>query len=432
MAFEVYNESQLVELLSENFSPSHEITDPDRLIGRSSYLTQIRRALHSPGRHVFIFGERGVGKTSIAVTAGKIAVEEHDAFLYVPCGEDTTFFEVFQSIGRKVLSPAEALGQTKSIGGGLNIPSMVGAHYTTNKASPNLLPTSFGECLDVLRFVKSHYRGQVVIAIDELDRIKSPDDRRRFAEIVKNSSSVIPDIRFILCGIGANVDEIIGEHLSTGRMFEPIDVKRLNYSELWQIIERPANAIGVKIPQGHLNRIAKISDGFPHYVHLIGECLFYAMLDEEQVIEQATDAIFLIALKQALQKAEPSIRKIYQIATEKSNAKLEYEETLWALADRTSDRRQIKDIYENSYLRIKTQHDRIMNLKDENGKSIVRPTLKKEKLNQRLLAMKKDSHANIITGYGSGFFSFRENVVRGYARLKAETVGIELVPEVLT
>ena len=46
--------------------------------------------------------------------------------------------------------------------------------------------------------------------------------------------------------------------------------------------------------------------------------------------------------------------------------------------------------------------------------------------------MRENNHANIVTGHGSGWFSFRENVVRGYVRLKAESEGVELVPEVTT
>jgi hypothetical protein len=105
------------------------------------------------------------------------------------------------------------------------------------------------------------------------------------------------------------------------------------------------------------------------------------------------------------------------MATEKSKNRVDYEEALWALADRTATRRQIKEIYETSYVRVCAEHT---------GKK----PLTKEVFNQRMLMLKKDSHAKIIQGHGSGWFSFRENVVRGYVRMKAESVGVKLVPEI--
>ena len=73
-------------------------------------------------------------------------------------------------------------------------------------------------------------------------------------------------MRFIFCGIGADVDEIIGQHLSTGRMFEAVEVEKLSHDKLWRIIDLVAEKLGVSIDRGYLIRIGIISDGFPHFV----------------------------------------------------------------------------------------------------------------------------------------------------------------------
>ena len=278
-------------------------------------------------------------------------------------------------------------------------------------------PTSFSECLSVLQYVRSQLTGQIIVAVDEIDRISSHEEKSLFAELLKNVGSVVDDIRFIYCGIGADVDELIGSHLSIGRMFEPIEVEKLSHDSLWKIIEDTANILKVIIPRGILLRIGVISDGFPHYVHLIGECLFYAMHDTPKDVRFCSQSHFDVALKESLNKAEPTLRKLYQMATEKSKNKADYEMALWALADRTSTRRQITEIYDASYLRIASNKDRST-------------VLSKSTFNQRMLMLRKDSHAKIIQGHGSGWFSFRENVVRGYVRMKAESEGIQLVREV--
>ncbi len=419
MAIKNINEAQLVDVIGSHFSPSKEIDDPHRLIGREAYLTRIRRALFSPGRHVFIYGERGVGKTSLAKTAGLIAVNEEKNFIYVPCSEKTTFYEVISVIGNSLFdigARMAAPGRGFSFNASLPVIGGGGIGVTPGAKTGVQVPASFSEALDIIKLVRSKLNGQVIIAVDELDRVSNAQERAHFAELLKNVSAVIDDVRFILCGIGANVDEILGEHLSAGRMFEAIEVQKLPHDALWGIVQSAANELDLQIDRGFKIRIGIISDGFPHFVHLIGECLFYAIFDDEETVNKCERRHFDSALKEALQKAEPSLRRIYQMATEKTKHKGQYEEALWALADRSSTRRQVRDIYESSYLRIANDHNSI-------------ELLTKEKLNERLLAMRKESHANILIGHGSGWFSFRENVVRGYVRLKAESEGIELVPD---
>jgi hypothetical protein len=63
------SDERLKEILSENLTPSDTIKTPDRLFGREKMLQRIDRAFSSPGRQIFIYGDRGVGKTSVALTS---------------------------------------------------------------------------------------------------------------------------------------------------------------------------------------------------------------------------------------------------------------------------------------------------------------------------------------------------------------------------
>jgi hypothetical protein len=420
-----FSQAEVDEVLAEHLTPSDFISSPERLIGREKNLNQIRRALVSPGRHVFISGERGVGKTSLAMTAGKLNVTEPENFIYVPCGEKTTFFEVIQIVGNSVIGLTErvaASGGGWSLGAGLSLPGTGGANvnYKSSTVSAVPLPKTFAEAYDILRFVRSRRVGQIIVAIDEFDRVIH-HEKTAFAELLKNISTQVDDFRIMMCGIGANVDEILGEHLSTGRMFESVEIEKLSHDRLWEIIESASAPLDIEIDNGMLMRIGIISDGFPHFVHLVGQCLIYAMLDDEKETKTCGRNHFEIALKEALQKTEPSLKKIYSMATEKAKNQLEYEEALWALADRTATRRKLDDI-EQSYRRIIAIR---LQGNDE------RKPMDRYTLNQRLLTLRKDSHAKIVSGHGSGFFSFREGVVRGYVRLKAEHAGIELASELI-
>ncbi|MEY2458134.1 MAG: hypothetical protein QOK06_3309 [Acidimicrobiaceae bacterium] len=68
MAIRGITDEDLKRVLSENLTPSDSIKTPDRLFGREKTLTTIDRAFSSPGRQIFVYGDRGVGKTSLALT----------------------------------------------------------------------------------------------------------------------------------------------------------------------------------------------------------------------------------------------------------------------------------------------------------------------------------------------------------------------------
>jgi hypothetical protein len=50
----------------ENFTPGTPINEADLFAGRQDTVRQLQDTVLEPGRHAIIFGERGVGKTSIA------------------------------------------------------------------------------------------------------------------------------------------------------------------------------------------------------------------------------------------------------------------------------------------------------------------------------------------------------------------------------
>lgn len=97
MAF--YRQNKIKHAL-EVFCPSAPVTNPKRFVGREEECLQFRRAILAPGRHVVLFGGRGVGKTSTMklVTSLLKKANGYEVIEYV-CGERDDYF----SIGYKLL-----------------------------------------------------------------------------------------------------------------------------------------------------------------------------------------------------------------------------------------------------------------------------------------------------------------------------------------
>jgi len=275
-------------------------------------------------------------------------------------------------------------------------------------------PKTINDALEVMRFVSSRFRDPLVIVIDELERIESPDEREKFGELIKNVPELGDKVRFIFCGISNDINELLSSHPSAGRILETIKLDRLNHNHLWEIILGVANKLGVTVDKETLIRISQISDGFPHFVHLIGESMFWNMWDDDSAVSQTRPCDFKAGVLGALSRTEEVHRAAYDRATMKTKNTQQYEMALWALADRTSDKRQLSEIYESSLKRL--QYNQPADF----------PFMTREILNQRLLALKKESHARISVGFGSGWFGVREKIMRGYIRLRAEQEGVQL------
>lgn len=82
---------------------------------------------------------------------------------------------------------------------------------------------------------------------------------------------------------------------------------------------------------------------------------------------------------------------------------------LWAAADHPNLERRSIEIFDAYCLLFKNE-----------------TRLPRDRFNQRLNALKNPSHGSVLIGTLQGWYWFRESMLRGYVRLKAEQEGIEL------
>jgi Cdc6-like AAA superfamily ATPase len=415
MAIAGIDQDTISKIIRDNLTPSSEITTPERLFGRERALKDVTRALNSNGRSVFIHGDRGVGKSSVALTAATLITDSSMTPIRVMCGKEDTFAKVIRSIGNACLTVAQRIeSPAKAFQVGLSILGSGGSFNPGERSRVEIpLPDSLNDALDIIRFALEKRQGQFVVVIDEMERIASEGEREKFAEFIKNIPALEPRVKFIFCGIAATLTELVGEHPSAGRILEPVKLERLRHNELWQIIEVVAKNLNIEIESEALIQISRISDGFPTYVHLIGDSMFWSVFDDSEIVSAVKVRHFREGITGALQRSDATLRAQYEKATMKTKNTQDYEEALWALADTSSDWRQLTEIYDSSYKKIMLQRS---------GRTM----LAKETLNTRFHSLRKDGHGRVVVNKGAGWFAFRENIIRGYVRLKAQEQGIQL------
>lgn len=109
---------------------------------------------------------------------------------------------------------------------------------------------------------------------------------------------------------------------------------------------------------------------------------------------------------------EQHLKQAYDVAIMQKNDG--YEEVLWAVADHSDLIRRSDSIYE-SYEDIVASLDRI--------------PLGRTSFAARLRKLKSEDCGSILSSNRAGWIQFRESIVRGYVRLRAEEKGIELALE---
>ena len=281
------DEDRLREILRAHLTPSDHIKTPDRLFGREKTLQQLSRAFNSSGRHVFIYGDRGVGKSSLALTSAYLVQSSTEEPIYITCGTGQSFGELVYAAANAGLPPDERL-ETPASGSALSLPFNLGGRTQGHSARANFAtPESLTDAIELLRYLSTRRQGRTVIIFDEFERISDEQEKALFAELIKNLPVFSNEISVIICGIGSSVDEMMGAHQSVSRKLETIEVSKISHDELWKIITVAASALGVSVDQKFLIRASILSDGFPHYVHLLAESIFWAMHDDSNVLTSA-------------------------------------------------------------------------------------------------------------------------------------------------
>jgi len=414
MSLRLFSKDTFVEAKKNVFTPSKAITSPEHLFGRSKQLDQIARAFASDGKQVFIYGERGVGKTSLAKTAAYLHQSSDADPVIVSCESGSSFGQIVADIATNCLPPADIIttrsASAKRLVAGVKGLSLELAQEIEKGAIPEI--SNINRAITVLKYIASMHSHAPVVIVDEFDRIESTQTKASFAEFIKQISDQDLPIRFIFCGIAKDVESLIGQHFSAGRYMAPVELGPLPADALWEIFNQAERVFGIEIDKELKIRASRIADGYPYFMHLIGDCLLWNMFQEEPALDAATPELFERSVQQAVEDAEPMLRDCYDAATKKY-ANEDYHEVLWAVSAVRVFPKKWTEIFEKYYLEI------VRRFRQDNS-------LTAEQFYSRIYKLTKDTHGEILRTNENGWYSFRENVVRSYVRLRAVEAGVNL------
>lgn len=294
------------------FTPAKEVQDIDRFAGRVSTLDALSAALQSDGTQIILYGQRGIGKSSLSRVLTQIAVNDEFAiarletkplksFDYLPihitCDDSVTNVD---KLCLRLLTDDQALApwipfkvterSSAQEGGGklsvkiLELSGKLTGSITERQVEveADVTSTFVNACRKVVS--SGVAKDGVLIVVDEFDRIS---DKSGIASLLK---ALGPEkVTFALVGVASDIRDLIADHESVARQITDgtILVPPMDPNELAEIIARAMSALGDKysFELAAITWITSIARGHPFYIHLVGKhALLRAIAQKSSVV----------------------------------------------------------------------------------------------------------------------------------------------------
>ncbi len=413
----IQDETSFINKLKETVSPTFPIRTVELLKGRENELETVRRALLMPGRHAFIYGDRGVGKSSLAHTAANLHQSSDGAPITVSGSADGTFNSIIANIAYDALNRSRVehvSKQTRGLSFSWRGLSWSGSQEVAPVDIVEHLRT-IGDAVGLLAEIGKLHSREPVIILDEFDTIKDVNERNKFASLIKMIGDQEVPIKFVFTGVGSSLDDLLGAHQSAYRQLTTVELGRLGWDGRREIALKAAHAFGLDLDNNIAWRIAMVSDGFPYYVHLIMEKMLWEAFTADEPVETLGQTHYLAGLAVAIGEITAELRKPYEKAVLYRDS--EYEAVVWATADGEDLQRDSGSMYA-SYEVVCTKR------KEE-------AVLSRQRFGDRLRQLRNASYGSILKSMEKrpGWFTYNEKMLRGYVRMQAEANGVELAGE---
>lgn len=283
------------------FTPAAPINERDLFAGRRDQIRRVIDAINQRGQHVIIFGERGVGKTSLA----NVLTEFVGGVILAP-RVNCDAADDYSSVWRKVFGDID-IGTTRR-GTGFAATNGRTTASLLERLPKKITPEVVRQTLMLLGA-----QAFMIIVVDEFDRLADPQVRRLFADTIKTLSDHSIAATLVLVGVADSVDGLIAEHQSVERALVQVQMPRMSKEELEEIIRKGLDRLKMEIGPDALRRITLLSQGLPHYTHLLG------LHATREAIDGGATAIELgqvtAAIGKALTQAQQTIRSAHHKAT---------------------------------------------------------------------------------------------------------------------
>jgi len=378
-------------ILGQVFSPTSPIQEKDFFFGRIKQLEKIADAINEHGQHAILYGERGVGKTSLANIMSKSYTNLYP--VKITCDRQDTFKTLWERAFESIQFSKTTTGL------GFN-PSQVTEIVNLKGQISNIPNLRANQLVDV---INSFGKFKTLFIFDEFDNINNEKTRAAFADLIKSLSDNNANTTVVLVGIADSIEALIGNHQSLERCLKQVKMPRMKSEEGEQIIINGFSKLEIKIDRSIIDKILEFSSGFPHYIHLL--CKYGAKELIKNNKQVYSDAYLTIAIREGIENTSEQLRISFRKAILSSNSSSKWRDLIYACANCSLDEFNaftISDVVKQYNL-------------------ITRRKITNNDLNYNLNKLTTEDRGEILIKLGKGMstrYSFKNPMMRAFVKLK--------------
>jgi AAA domain len=239
------------------FTPAQPVTDRRMFAGRIKVLSRLIEIIEDRLSHVVIFGERGIGKTSLLHILSDLAEESRYLVLHGTCGAGSRFDDMF----RRLLEAIPLL-YLKNV-------SPTGPEVESGASFASRLPAGEFDARELSDLLSQIAGVRVLIILDEYDRLENEQFRQYTAELIKNLSDRAAPVQLVIAGVSSNLHELIGYIPSIRRNVIGLPLPHLTFDETEALVALGNVAAGVSFEADGVRMIHSLANGSPYITRLI-------------------------------------------------------------------------------------------------------------------------------------------------------------------
>lgn len=292
--------------LRNAFTPSQPVAERRMFAGRDEVLKTIIRSIEDQRLHVVLYGERGIGKTSLLHVLTQAATEARYIVVYTSCGANSNFDDTFRAAAAEIpLLFHSGFSPTAT-------ESEQGSTLADLLPTEPLSPRKFGDLCAKLTGTR------VLIILDEFDRALAGSFRRDVAELIKNLSDRLGRVQLVLAGVAADLTELVEHIPSIRRNIFALRVPKMSESEVLQIVANGERETDLKFDADASAFVVAVARGSPYIANLICHHAGHASLDQgrstvtPQDVASAVDRAILEFQGRIPTPAQALVRKLFE------------------------------------------------------------------------------------------------------------------------
>jgi Cdc6-like AAA superfamily ATPase len=294
------------------FTPSLPINEESLFAGRISILKEIVHAVFEPGKHVILHGIRGVGESSLAnVVKEKVFADPHFHVVKRNCTASHNYKLIWEHCFDE---------------------------FTLEGTPASRLLEKSHNPYEIFKIIDGVGQGlRPVFIIDEFDRVEDSDSHDLMADTIKYLADYASNATIIIVGVGESVNELLSRHESIVRNTRQIHMPAMTPQELMEILDTRLHLLNMRMNDEIKSSIVKLSQGLPHYTHLIGQSAALQAASQKKM--EISEDCYLAGVSAALSGADQSLTNSYLQATRSTKPTNLFKEVLLACALARCDER---------------------------------------------------------------------------------------------